>query len=145
MKLNSGFTLIEMLLSVSIIGVMALMSVPVYQSFQTRNDLDITATSVAESIRRGQVLAQGMDGDTLWGVRIETGNIVIFKGSSFTLRDSEFDEVFAVPASITPSGISEITFAKLSGLPSVNGTITLTSSANETRNISINQKGMVSL
>jgi len=43
-----------------------------------------------------------------------------------------------------PSGITEVVFTKFTGLPQTAGTITLTSSTNEMRNIVINQKGMVS-
>ena len=140
---NKGFTLIEMLLSVSVIAILAGISVPVYQSFQNRNDLDIAVTSVGESLRRAEVLAQSVDGDTSWGVHLETGSIVLFKGVSYATRDVNFDETFDVPTSINPTGISEVVFAKFTGLPNVSGTITLTSNINETRNISINSRGMV--
>lgn len=142
-KRSRGFTLIEMLLSVAIISVLAGMSVPVYQSFQVRNDLDIVANSYVESLRRGIVLAQTGEGDSSWGVNVANGNVVLFKGLSYLLRDPIFDEVFEIPASITSSGISEVVFTKFTGLPNVNGTMILTSNTNEVRNISINEKGMV--
>lgn len=142
-NMNRGFTLIEMLLSVSVIAILAGMSVPVYQSFQTRNDLDIATTTIGSSLRRAEVLAQAVDGDVPSGVHIGTGSVILFKGASYVLRDPDFDEVFEVPASIIPSGISEVVFSKFTGVPDTSGTITLTSNNNETRNISINEKGMV--
>ncbi|KKT34575.1 MAG: hypothetical protein UW24_C0026G0001, partial [Parcubacteria group bacterium GW2011_GWA2_44_12] len=36
---NAGFTLIEVLLSITAIAIIAGISIPVYQSFQNRNDL----------------------------------------------------------------------------------------------------------
>lgn len=141
---QKGFTLIELLLSVSVIMIIAGMSVPIYQSFQARNDLDIAAVSIAQSLRRAEILAQAVDGDTKWGVDIRIGSITVFRGSSYATRDTAFDELFDVPTSITPSGMSEVVFAKFTGVPQTTGTITLTSNANETRTITINAKGMVS-
>lgn len=141
---NAGFTLIELLLSISVIMIIAGMSAPIYQSFQVRNDLDIATVTIAQSLRRAEVLAQAVDGDTNWGVDIRTGSITVFKGASYATRDTAFDELFDVPTSITPSGASEVVFAKFTGVPQTTGTITLTSNANETRIITINAKGTVS-
>lgn len=140
---NAGFTLIEVMLSVVAIAVIAGISIPVYQSFQVRNDLDIATVEIAQSARRAQTLSQAVDGDTSWGIKIQSGSIVVFKGASYAARDTTFDEVFEVPTSITPSGVSEIVFTKFTGLPQTTGTISLTSNANETRTITINAKGMV--
>lgn len=143
LQARQGFTLIELLLSVSVIMIIAGMSVPIYQSFQVRNDLDIAAVTIAQSLRRAQVQAQAVDSDTNWGVDIRTGSITVFKGVSYATRDTAFDELFDVPTSITPSGASEVVFAKFTGAPQTTGTITLTSNANETRAITINAKGTV--
>lgn len=140
---NAGFTLIELLLSISVIMIIAGMSAPIYQSFQVRNDLDIATVTIAQSLRRAEVLAQAVDGDTNWGVDIRTGSITVFKGASYATRDTAFDELFDVPTSITPSGVSGVVFAKFTGVPQTTGTITLTSNANETRIITINAKGTV--
>ena len=140
---NAGFTIIELLLSVSIITIIAGISVPIYQSFQVRSDLDIAAVSTAQSLRRAQVLSQAVDGDTSWGIKIQSESIMVFKGESFATRDTTFDELFSVPTSITPSEVSEVVFTKFTGLPQTTGIITFTSNANETRTITINAKGMV--
>jgi len=140
---NAGFTLIELLLSVSIIVLISGISVPIYQLFQVRNDLEIAAMSTAHSVRRAQVLAQAMDGDANWGVKIQFGSIIMFKGANFAARDTTYDELWEVPTSITPSGTSEIVFAKFTGFPQTTGAITFTSNANEIREITINAKGMV--
>lgn len=141
---NAGFTLIEILLSIAAIAIIAGIAVPVYQSFQVRNDLDIAAVEIVQTLRRAQILSQAVDGDIDWGVYVQGGSITLFKGASYAARDINFDEVFEVPASIIPSGISEIVFTKFSGNPRIISVIMLTSNTDETRNISINPKGMVS-
>jgi prepilin-type N-terminal cleavage/methylation domain-containing protein len=138
-----GFTLIEMLLSVAIIAMLAGVSGPVYNSFVTRNDLDITGQQIVQSLRRAQTYARSMSDDSAWSVEIETSAATLFKGTNFGGRDATLDEAVTIPASITRSGLTEVQFAKFTGLPNTTGTITLTSNTNETRTITINAKGMV--
>ncbi|EKD76164.1 MAG: hypothetical protein ACD_43C00207G0002 [uncultured bacterium] len=142
-KHQIGFTLLEVLLTVAAISIIAGISIPVYQSFQNRNDLDIAATTFAQSLRRAQVLAQAADGDTNWGVAVFSGSIVLFKGISYAARDANYDELSDLSPSITLAGTQEYVFAKFTGLPQTTGTLTLTSVNNETRTITINAKGMV--
>lgn len=138
-----GFTLLELLLSIAIIAILSGLSVPVYQSFQVKNDLDMAANTIIQSYRRAQVLSQAVDGDTSWGVNAGNNAIIVFKGSSFASRDSNFDEVFDLPSTITPSGLQAIVFTKFSGLPQSSGTLTLSASTNETKTLTVNSKGMV--
>ena len=138
-----GFTLPEVLLSLSLLAIIAAMSMPMYRIFLVRNDLDTAATTLAQSLRRAQSLAQGGDGDTSWGVHVGVGSILIYKGSSFVARDSSFDENTSIPTSIVPTGTIDTYFLKTTGIPNATGTYILTSQANETRTVTINQKGMV--
>lgn len=142
--MTKGFTLIEALLSVTIMSILVFLSVPLYQSFQVRNDLDIAGNTVAQSWRRASILSQAMDGDTTWGVRVATSTgIVIFKGTSFAVRDNTYDEFFELQSSIIPTGLQEVVFAKFTGLPQATGTLVLTTVAGEVKNIVINSKGSV--
>jgi prepilin-type N-terminal cleavage/methylation domain-containing protein len=138
-----GFTLPEVLLSITLLSVIAGMTIPAYRIFMVRNDLDIATVTVAQNLRRAQALSQAGDGDMTWGVKVSVGSILVFKGASFVLRDSSFDENTSIPTSIVPTGVSEIVFLKFSGLPTATGTFSLTSSSNEKRTITINEKGMV--
>ncbi|MBI5222369.1 MAG: type II secretion system protein [Candidatus Magasanikbacteria bacterium] len=138
-----GFTLLELLLSIAVISVVAGVALPVSRAFQARNDLDIAAASAAQTLRRAQVLAQGMDGDISWGTRVQSGSITLFRGASYATRDASFDEVFDVPTTITLSGLTEVVFSKFTGDPTTTGTFTLTSSDNEVMNLTINTKGTI--
>lgn len=139
-----GFTLMEILLVVALIGLLFGIATPMYISYQFRNDLDVSAITIAQTLRRAQLLSQAVDGDNNWGVRIQINNIILFRGPSYAGRNTGFDELFDLYSSITPSGLQEIVFAKMTGLPQTTGTVILTSSNNETRPITINSKGMVS-
>ncbi len=138
-----GFTLPEMLLSVTLLTIIGGMVIPSYHTFIVRNDLDIATMTLAQNLRRAQALSQSSDGDMTWGVRLGVGSILVYKGSSYVSRDVDFDENTQIPKSIVPTGLAEVTFSKVIGVPSATGTFTLTSQANEKRNVTINEKGMV--
>lgn len=139
---NRGFTLLEVLLSVAIIGILAGLSIPVFRTMLTKNDLDIATVTTAQTLRRAQILSQAVDGDTSWGLKVQSGNITLFKGTSFATRDNNFDETFEMPNTIGMSGTIEIVFAKFTGFPQTAGVINL-STASDSRSVTINEKGMV--
>lgn len=138
-----GFTLIELLLSVTILSLLVGLSLPVYESFVRRNDLDLTTQGIVSMIRRAQTYARGVDEDSVWGVRFQSSDVSLFKGTSYMTRDVNFDEILPLPSSVTISGTSEISFGKLNGLPSQSATVTLGSSTNDIRTVTVNAEGMV--
>lgn len=140
---SAGFTLLEVLLSITAISIIAGIGIPVYQSFQNRNELSIAATTFAQTMRRAQVLSQAVDGDTTWGVHVANGSITLFRGASYVARNGTYDEVTTMPTSITTSGVQDYVFSKLTGDPQAIGTLTLTSSNNEVITLTTNEKGMV--
>jgi prepilin-type N-terminal cleavage/methylation domain-containing protein len=140
---RAGFTLIEVLLSVSIITLLAGLSLPVYASFQDRNNLDVTAQSLAIMLRRAQTYARGVAGDSQWGVEIQSTGATLFKGATFAGRTAAFDETTSFPPTLTPSGVSEVIFSTFSAAPSATGNIVLTVNANNIRTVGINAKGVV--
>jgi prepilin-type N-terminal cleavage/methylation domain-containing protein len=139
-----GFTLVELLLSVAIMTMLIGLSLPVYETFVRRNDLDLTTQNVASAIRRAEVYARGVKNDSTWSVEFLSSGITIFKGPTYSTRDTSYDETVSLPGSVSISGDSEMIFSKLSGTPDAAGTVTLTSSANDTRTVVVNAKGMVS-
>lgn len=140
---HRGFTLLEVMLSVAILTLITGLSLPVYETFMRRNDLDLTTQQLAASLRRAGTYARGVNRDSAWSVEVQPTVVTLFQGTNFATRNQIYDEKFAMPASITVSGLSEIQFAKLSAAPNTTGSITLTSSTNATRTITINAKGMV--
>lgn len=139
---QTGFTLLEVLLSITIIAMLASVSVSIYRKLQIRNDLDVAATTIVQIGRRAKLRAQAMDGDSSWGIYIVQGSITLFKGDSYATRDADADEVADILSVIIPTGISEIVFVKFFGEPQSTGTITLTSIDDDVRDIVINSKGV---
>jgi hypothetical protein len=118
--------------------------VPIFLSFQTRNDVDIASLALVRSIRRAEQLSRNGEGDSAWGVNLLSGEITVFKGADYAGRDAAYDEIFFIPANIGLTGTSSMVFSKLYGWPTASSTINLTSVNNETRTININSKGSVS-
>jgi len=141
---ESGFTLVELLLSMAMIGIVAGASLPVYFSFYNRNDVSLTTETIASMFRRAQNYARSVQGDSQWGVHIQAGSATLFKGATYAARDTAYDETAVINTSITPTGTTDVLFAKLSGAPGSTASVTLTGQANETRTIIVNAKGTVS-
>lgn len=141
---QAGFTLVELLLSLAVITVVAGLTLPVYASFQTRNELDLTAQKIASQLRRAQTYSRAVSGDSQWGVAVQSGAATLYKGASYATRDTTYDETVSIPGTIALSGVSDVPFAELTGYPTTTGAIILTLDADDIRTVSINAKGMVS-
>lgn len=138
-----GFSLLELLLVLAVIAVLAGFSIPLWRNLQVKNDLDVAVVTIAQTLRRAQVLAQAVDADSGWGVKVQSGSIVLFLGNTYAARNTAFDETFTLQSTVTPSGVSEVDYAKFSGLPGTTGAVTLTSEQ-DSKTIIINSKGMIS-
>lgn len=142
---KNGFTLLELLLSVGLIGLLAGIAAPMYLSLQAENEVTITATTIGDILRRGQIRAQAMDSDSVWGVETVSSTLIIFKGNNFSTRDQNFDENYNLPATVNLSGLNEVIFNKLSGWPTVSGTIVITHQDGRKKSVSINELGVVEI
>ena len=105
--------------------------------------MNVAANTTLQTLRRAQILSQAVDGDSSWGVKLQQTDIALFKGTSYSLRDTTFDEIYTLSGNVTPSGVSEVVFSKLFCNPSTTGTLILTSSNNEVQNIALNEKGFL--
>jgi prepilin-type N-terminal cleavage/methylation domain-containing protein len=139
-KLKSGFTLLEVLLSISLVLIMIGISVPILQSFQLSSEVDNATALAVRAIRSAQINAQTGYQDSTWGVRIAAGGFTVFKGVSYAARDQNFDQAYSIDPAIGVSGISEIVFTKMTGNTTNTGTITI-AQYSTARNITINEKG----
>lgn len=141
---QNGFTLLEVLLVISVIALLSGLAIPFLSAVQKRTDIDLAVGTTVRLHRRAQQLSQGMQGDSSWGVRVQSGSITLFKGLSYAARDASLDEVFQLSPSIVPTGVQEIVYAKFTGFPQATGTLILTAGSDETRTVSVQSKGTIS-
>ncbi len=139
-----GFTLIEVLLVLALLVLIAATVGPVAWSLSERNDLDLSAIIIAQSLRAAQTFATAVDQDTPWGVELQSQDVVVFSGSSFAGRNSNFDQVLNFPQAVASGGLTEIDFNKFSGQPQTSGSFVITDPLGQSRTISVNAAGMVS-
>ncbi len=140
---NRGFTLVELLVVLGIVVVITGISFSVYKAYPQQNDLEAGKISVAQSMRRAQVLAQASKTDDDWGVKIESARAVIFKGNDYATRDTSYDEILEISPRVVISGTTEYIYSKFTGLPQSTGTVNL-SLAGESKSVTINAKGTIS-
>jgi type II secretory pathway pseudopilin PulG len=143
MKNQYGFTLIEILLIIAGIIILTGISLPIAQQWQNNTGIITVEQTIIRQLRRAQTLSQSMDGDSTWGVKIQSGNSTLFKGATYATRDPHYDDVFIFPSTLTHFGLKEIVFSKLMGEPSIDGTITLTGLNNQIKTITLNEKGTI--
>ncbi len=134
--------MLEMLLVTAMVILMAGIFAPIGANLFNRNNLDLATKQVVQNLRRAQILAQASEGNSDWGVYLDTYYSTIFKGSTYATRDSGYDEQEELYGRATTSGLVEIIFNKAAGAPKTTGTTTIWLH-NGTNNIYINAKGTI--
>ncbi|MDA1209226.1 MAG: hypothetical protein O2904_04320 [bacterium] len=137
-----GFTTIETLLALGIIAVTSGISVPMYRNFQVNNDLGLVTEQTVQALRRAQTLSMANELDSAWGFHVATG--VLYQGDAYAVRDEEFDEVYSIPTTIATSGLSEVSFSQVGGVPSDTGEIILEALTGARHIIVITKDGVLS-
>jgi prepilin-type N-terminal cleavage/methylation domain-containing protein len=137
-----GFSIIEVIIVVGIMTLLFSVSDSVYTSFKSSSNLDIATGSLVEALRYSKTNSEIMKGDSKWGVKIFADHLVIFKGDSYTARDTGYDQSINFPSGVVASGTGELTFEKMTGVPVNTGTIDIVNNSG-TKNILINEKGTI--
>lgn len=141
-KEKKGFTLIEVLLSVSVLVVMLGFMAPLAERLLVQNNIDSARTTVASSLRRAYTFARASERGTAWGMHIEGGKITVFSGTSYQARTTDLDEMTEIADTIKITGVTDVVFANGSGAPNKTGTITF-STDQETRSLILNEKAAI--
>jgi len=139
---SNGYTLIELMLVIAIIAVITTVGLPIYAALQNSNGLDVTVNTLVQDLYQAQIFSRYEIDNSAWGVAIVGQTITFYAGSSYVSRNTAYDNVFTMPVTIRTSGLSEVDFSKLNGLPATNGTFSLATSG-ITRTVIINSVGMV--
>jgi len=137
-----AFSLVELMLVLAVLALLAAFALPHYRNFLIRSDLERATQQMTQVLRSAQIRSQHGEQDSAWGVYTLQG--ILFKGESFANRDTGFDEVYPLPNSVTVSGITEVWFSRLYGIPSVTGTIILTAINGDVREIPVTADQLLS-
>lgn len=139
---KKALTSIELLLSLAIISLILAVSTPFYLSLYTRSKTESALKEIESAVHRTKIKAMASELDDNWGIAIGSDNrITIFKGSSYSSRNTNYDESSAIEPGIEVENVQEIIFSKGIALPNTNSTIILRNSNEETIQIYIDSYG----
>ena len=143
MKKALGFSILEIIIVLAILVVISALFVPSYYHFQESNNLNAAFNLINNSLSRTQIKSQSIENDSSWGIKIQGNQLTVFGGASYASRDVNLDELINLPPKISFSGLNEIIFSKLLGYPNTTGTISLINGLNQSKIITINEKGVI--
>lgn len=141
-KEQKGFTLLELMLVVAMIGLVAMFSVTVSSSFLWRTDLSFAQYTSVVGLRRAQVLARAQAYDSDWGVHITDNQMTIFKGNDFISRDALYDEEYDLGSVLVLVPVS-VVYHKFSGKPYDNLSEINLITGQDTVAITVNSEGTI--
>lgn len=147
--MNKGFTIIELLVSVAIIGVVAVLLISGFNSFRESTQLNEAHSNILGILRDARSRTLSGEKNTHYSVHFEENQVVLFSGSLYVSGFSS-NEVYSLPSltrisSISLGGPTEVIFARLTGSASASGTITIqsTSNSSKTKTIIITSSGSI--
>lgn len=141
-KLHYGFSFIELILVISLVLLLGVMSSGFAARFLTQNSVANSGDQLVNDLRAAQMNAMVGKQNSNWGVNYSANTITLYKGNSFATRTTAFDQTFSVNSGVTISGMSDINFTRMTGIPGSTPTITITGSG-ETKTITVNSQGVV--
>lgn len=138
-----GFTIIELILVMAIISFIAMLSSPFYARFLVQNAVDNTVDGLSGSLRKAQTYSMAGKMGSSWSVNFSSNTITLYKGTSFAGRDASFDEKFSVSPVVNVNGMTDISYSRVTGLPTpATATVTISSGSNS-KTVTMNSQGVV--
>jgi len=137
-----GFTLIEILLTIALIGIIASMTPPIVGVFSEQRDLVNATTITTHMLREAQNLATSGYLDSDWGVRIEEAGVTLYKGPLYS-EDGLENINIAFSESIHTDATYDILFLQGTGIPTLSSTVTFFTQPEHERILFVNQFGAI--
>ncbi len=154
-KKKRGFTLVELILVITISVVVFAATFVVQNRFLVDTYLDTHTEDVLQTLRLAQMRSITRYKDDTWGVYFneDPGGIndhfVLFKGASYASRDTDFDVITDLPDAISLSEITftgggnDMVFSKLTGETNTFGTLKISDNLDGDHTISVNNLGLI--
>jgi len=139
-----AFSIVELLIVFGITVLLIALCVPLAINFFNGQDLEDAAEQLTQTLRQAQNKSMAQENDNAFGVRLTDNSYTLFKGMTYLSHDPSYASTTDLPQGITSSGLTEIIFSKLQGLPNNSGNIILTNNKNSST-ININSIGRINL
>lgn len=142
-KTKNGFTLYEIMISISLFMFLSVMSIPVYNNYRDKAILNMECNNIINVLNFAQSQAIASKHGTVHGVKLEQTKYILFEGAWNSGGDKiEFEINDNIIVSST--GNEEIVFNRLSG-DTIENLIEVKSDKGNIRNIIINKTGSISV
>lgn len=125
-----GFTLIEILVVVAILGILLTIATPAFSKFRQRSILNVETEEIISIVNQARIFTMSSRGDKQYGVHFDADKVVLFEGGTYTVgASSNKQHIFSPVVTLSPIVISgggfNIVFERLTGATTQNGTTTL--------------------
>ena len=149
---QKGITALELLLVIAVLLVIFSVALPQFSQFKENQIVKSATGDILSSINKARSKTLASVDSSEYGVRFESDRVIIFKGKVFSAGAIDNETIYilspAIISNVTLGGVSggsgDMYFNRLSGVPSVFGTITL-SSASVSKVITISATGIASM
>jgi len=146
--LKRGFTLIEIIITISIIAILAAVAFVQYQTFQKSIELTTESEKLITTLQLARDNTISSEGGQQYGVHVESDKYTLFAGDTYS-ESANTNEVTELSDdieiySINIAGGSDVIFERISGETTNSGSITLRiKNTNKERSLGIESSGQV--
>lgn len=148
---KSGFTLIEFLVTITILVLATGLVLPSFNFFRKQSSLDGAAQEITSALRLAQNQTTASENSSSFGIYFETNKFTVFKGGTFS-PSSPDNKVHLLSPSLTISeidlgGTNFVVFDRLTGDTANYGSVKIEQVNDNTKNktVFIDASGIVSL
>ncbi len=127
---SSGFTILELLIVISILGVLVAVVVPSLMTFRRSSVLNTETQEILTMVNRARTSSMSSRGDLQYGIHFEATRMVLFQGGVYSDVASTnevhiFDPLLTLGTITINGGGSVVLFQKFTGTTNQNATTTL--------------------
>jgi prepilin-type N-terminal cleavage/methylation domain-containing protein len=158
--MQKGFTVIEIVIVIALIGIVTAVSAPFLSDALTRKDLDSYAAEAMDGLREAQSSVMSGRNNARFGVHFEAAKFVFFQGAAYNPVDTDnVIHALAGDATITSvtlspggacvvatgSGNCDVHYINHRGTPTESGTIVFTGDGGQLKTVTVGAAGMLDL
>ena len=145
---KNGFTLVEFLVVVAIIGIIAAVIVPSFSKFRNQQALQNSTNALISVLNEARTKTLASVNNTYYGVHLQSDAAILFVGGAYALGAATNETVYyespvAMTSATLTGGGSDVKFDRLKGTTSQYGTITLALPDTTSHSVSVSATGTV--